>query len=244
VRLNQFLARAAGGSRREADRWIAAGRVRVNGRPPEGMGVQVDPLRDHVTLDGASVAASDRLRYLAYYKPRGVLVSRRSQGGKPTIYDRLGEAARGLHPVGRLDFESEGLLLLTDDGPLAEALLHPRSALRRIYRVSVSPVPGPEALRALRSGVLHEGRSLAPHEVILEGVVSGSGMLRIELREGRKREIRILARAAGLQVRRLVRIQFGPVRLGDLKPGQERPLAGAEVGALRRAARFPAARAR
>ncbi|HEY2923659.1 MAG TPA: pseudouridine synthase [Candidatus Eisenbacteria bacterium] len=237
MRLNQFLARAGAGSRREADRWIREGRVRVNGQPPRGMGPDIDPARDRVTLDGTALRWDEAFRYLAYHKPAGTLVSRRSQGGRPTIFGLLGETARGLHAVGRLDLDSEGLLLLTDDGVLAEALLHPRSGIERVYRLWVAPVPGVPALRRLREGTTIEGVEVVPGRVLLEGVESGEGRLLIEILEGKKREVRLLARAAGLHVRRLLRVRFGPIRLDTLPPGKTRPLTPTEIRALERAAR-------
>lgn len=243
MRLNQFLARAAGGSRREADGWIRDGRVTVNGSEPRGMGVDVDPDRDAVTLDGRAVRLPLRSRYLAYHKPPGLLVSRRGQGGKRTIFESLGDRARGLHAVGRLDYESEGLLLLTDDGDLSEALLHPRTEALRRYRVWVRPVPDPDTLRRLESGAVVEGVPVAPRRVVIEGVERGAGILILDLAEGRKREVRQLAAASGLDVARLLRIQFGPIHLGPLRPGAIRPLEAREVAALREVAfRGPATR--
>jgi 23S rRNA pseudouridine2605 synthase len=244
VRLNLFLARAGRGSRREADEWIREGRVQVNGVTPDGFGEPVDPERDRVTLDGRPVRLPETARYLAYHKPPETLVSRRSQGGKATIYQRLGPRAQGLHAIGRLDYDSEGLLLLTDDGTLAEAILHPRSEFLRRYRVWVTPVPDPDRMRRLAAGSVVEGIPVAPEAVILEGVERGLGIVRIDLREGKKREIRVLAKAAGLDVRRLLRIAFGPVHLGILRRGAVRPLTSAELAALRRmavprGARFP-----
>jgi 23S rRNA pseudouridine2605 synthase len=237
VRLNLFLARAGRSSRREADRWIRADRVRINGRPPSGMGDSVDPDRDRITLDGASLAMPRAPRYVACYKPRGVLVTRVSQGGRPTLYDALPAELRGLHPVGRLDRDSEGLLLLTDDGRLAEALLHPRSGVPRRYEVRVRPVPDTATLRALRAGGVVEGVAVKPRRVTLLGAEKGEGILGMELGEGRKREIRVLARAAGLSVMRLTRVSFGPLRLGGLRPGGTRALDASEIRALRAAAR-------
>jgi 23S rRNA pseudouridine2605 synthase len=236
VRLNLFLARAGRGSRREADQWIREGRVTVNGRPPDGMGAPVTPGKDQVALDGALLELPDVDRYAAYHKPPGVLVSRRSQGGKPTIFDLLGEAARGLMPVGRLDYESEGLLLLTSDGALAEALLHPRSALIRSYRVWVRPVPEPAIVRLLQEGAVVEGVPVRPVRVVLEGAERGRGIVRFDLAEGKKREVRVLARRAGLDVERLLRTRFGPVRLGIQRRGTLRALTRSEIQALRGAA--------
>ena len=232
MRLNQFLARAGSSSRREADRWIREGRVLVNGAPPDGMGPDIDPAHDRVTLDGHLLHWDETLRYLAYHKTPGSLVSRRGQGGHPTVFDLLGEAARGLHAVGRLDLESEGLLLLTNDGVLAEALLHPRNAIERVYRLWVRPVPGVTAMRRMREGAVVEDVEIAPQRVLLEGAEGGEGKLLVEIAEGKKREVRLLARAAGLHVRRLQRIRFGPIRLENLPPGTSRPLTKSEVRAL------------
>lgn len=236
MRLNLFLARAGGGSRREADQWIREGRVTVNGLPPHGMGAPVTPGRDQVALDGALLRLPASERYAAYHKPPGLLVSRRSQGGKPTIFDRLGAEARGMMPVGRLDYDSEGLLLLTTDGALAEALLHPRSALIRSYRVWVRPVPDPAIVRLLREGAVVEGVPVRPAAVVLEGAERGRGIVRFDLAEGKKREVRVLAKRAGLEVERLLRTRFGPIRLGVQRRGSLRPLTGREIEALRRAA--------
>jgi 23S rRNA pseudouridine2605 synthase len=234
VRLNQFLARAGLGSRREADGWIRDGRVLVNGTPPRGMGASVTPGTDRVTLDGSPVALTEIVRYIAYHKPRGLLVSRKSQGGHPTIFQTLGERVRGLHAIGRLDLDSEGLLLLTNDGDLSEALLHPRSAILRRYRVWVRPEPGPEAIQRLTKGTLVAGVHVAPLRVKRESSGRGWAILVIELREGKKREVRALAKAAGLTVTRLVRTRFGSIELGTLRPGGLRPLERGEVAALRR----------
>lgn len=236
MRLNLFLARAGKGSRREADGWIREGRVRINGRPPEGMGAGVTPGVDRVTLDGVSVEFPEGHRYAAYHKPPAALVSRRSQGGKRTIFDLLGERARGLMPVGRLDYDSEGLLLMTDDGTLAEALLHPRTGLLRRYRIWVTPVPDPAALRRVEAGAIVEGIAVRPLRVTHEGAEHGLGVLVIDLAEGKKREVRLLARNARLHVHRLLRIEFGPIHLGLQRRGTLRALDPGEVTALRKAA--------
>jgi 23S rRNA pseudouridine2605 synthase len=237
VRLNLYLARAGRGSRREADQWIREGRVRVNGRAPDGMGAPVAPGHDKVTLDGVPVNLPQTERYAAYHKPPRTLVSRRSQGGKPTIFERLGEEARGLMPVGRLDYESEGLLLLTTDGALAEALLHPRTAIRRCYRVWVRPIPGVEALRRMQRGTVVEGVAVRPLRVTLEGAERGMGILLIDVAEGKKREVRVLTKDAGLAVERLVRTHFGPIHLATQRSGTLRQLNRHEIEALRRAAK-------
>jgi len=206
----------------------------VNGAPPQGIGVSVTPGTDHVTFDVAPVTLPAEFRYVAYYKPRGVLVSRRSQGGRRTIFDALGKRANGLHAVGRLDLDSEGLLLLTDDGALSETLLHPRTAILRRYRVWVRPAPDLEAERTLARGTTVEGVHVAPLRVRREPASADFGVLVIDVGEGRKSEVRELARAARLHVLRLQRIRFGPIELGALRPGEIRALEDREIEGLRR----------
>ena len=198
------------------------------------MGASVTPGVDHVSFDGVPVTLPAEYRYLAYYKPRGILVSRKSQGGRKTIFQALGKRASGLHAVGRLDLDSEGLLLLTDDGALSEALLHPRTAILRRYRVWIRPAPDPETMRKLAEGTIVEGVHVAPVRVRQEPATGKSSVLLIDLGEGRKREVRALARAAGLHVGRLQRIRFGPIDLGSLRPGTIRALEDHELAALRR----------
>src|SRR5262249_6282224 len=155
------------------------------------------------------------------------------------IFQALGKRASGLHAVGRLDLDSEGLLLLTDDGALSEALLHPRTAILRRYRVWVRPAPNPEAARQLAQGTTVEGVHVAPLRVRQESATRDLAVLLIDLAEGRKREVRALASAAKLHVTRLQRIQFGPIDLGALRPGSVRALEDHEVAALRRDAFRP-----
>src|SRR5262249_20678976 len=157
------------------------GRVHVNGQPPRGIGATVTPGTDHVTFDGKPITLPADFRYLAYYKPRGFLVSRRSQGGRKTVFEALGKRASGLHAVGRLDLDSEGLLLLTDDGALSEALLHPRTAILRRYRVWVRPAPDLEAERMLAKGTVVEGVHVAPLRVRKESASADSAVLLIDL---------------------------------------------------------------
>jgi pseudouridine synthase len=206
----------------------------VNGEPPIGIGASITPGADQVTFDGAPVTLPAEFRYLAYHKPRGILVSRKSQGGHRTIFQALGKRASGLHAVGRLDLDSEGLLLLTDDGSLSEALLHPRTAILRRYRVWVRPAPDLVTIRKIGKGTEVEGVHVAPLRVTREPSEGDSGILGIDVAEGRKREVRALARAADLHVQRLQRIRFGPIHLGTLPPGAIRPLEPNEVEALRR----------
>lgn len=260
VRLNKALADAGLCSRRRADELVFSGAVRVNGRPADSPGLRVTPGRDAVEVNGRPVAlrgeAQDKSEpcWLMLHKPVQVVATARDPEGRRTVLDLVPEPWRGrrLYPVGRLDYFSEGLLLLTDDGELAHRLTHPRWHLPRVYEVRVRPELGPAvpeaALETMRRGMtLREGEKLAPVDVERVAVAgpdraaSGKGarepgvLLRMTLHQGINRQIRRMCRDLGLTVLRLARVSQGPVRLGDLPPGGVRPLRGDEVAALRRA---------
>jgi 23S rRNA pseudouridine2605 synthase len=237
VRLVKYLAHCGVASRRAAERLIAEGRVTVGGE------VVRDPARDvdegrRVALDGRLVHPEPR-EVWAVNKPAGVVSTARDTHGRRTVVE-LVRSARRLYPVGRLDADTTGLILLTNDGELAERLTHPRYGVERTYLARVEPGPVREAaLRALREGVeLEDGRT-APARVRQ----TRSSVLEITIREGRKRQVRRMCEAVGHRVLALERVSFGPLRLGRLEPGAARRLAGAEVEGLRRAA-GPAARRR
>ena len=238
-RVQKALARAGLASRREADRWVAEGRVRINGEPAQP-GAQVQ-MQDTVTVDGRSVdlgAAFPATRVLAYHKPEGELCARSDPEGRPTIFDQLPDPAVGRWiQVGRLDLNTSGLILLTTDGDLAHGLMHPSSQVEREYAVRVRGEPDRDTRQKLRQGVtLEDGpaRFLQVEPTRANGRNAG---LRVTLGEGRKREVRRLLEAVGHPVSRLKRIRFGPVALPrDLKPGQWRELDAATVAELRRAA--------
>jgi cytidylate kinase len=253
-RLQAVLARAGHGSRRTADRWIADGRVTVNGRPATP-GVRVDPAHDEVQLDGQPLAlGAPPSTHLAIHKPRGVLSSARAAHGRAAVVDLVRPRPVGrLWPAGRLDVDSEGLMLLTNDGAWAQRALHPRYGIERVYAVQLDRPPAAADLDRLVAGIeLDDGpaRLLAarpgqrPREVEVGSPGSGP-WLTVRLGEGRNREVRRLFAAAGYRVERLVRIGFGPVKLAGLEPGAFRPLTDAEVGALEgRAQPVPARRPR
>jgi len=212
--------------------------VRVNGRVAE-LGESADPDRDRIELDGRPLDLEERAYWLLH-KPRGVVSTRRDPQGRPTLLDLLPPAAQRLRlfPVGRLDLDSEGLVLLTNDGALAQRLLHPSYESEKEYLVTVRGAPAPAVLRRLAAGLeLEPGtRPTAPAGVArLAGAErSGETRLRIVLREGRKRQIRRSLAQLGHPVRRLVRVRIGPLRLRDLAPGAARPLSAAERSALLR----------
>ena len=230
MRLARYLAHAGVTSRRAADDLIAAGRVRVGGT------VVTDPARDvddgsAVEVDGRAVAPEPREVWIAN-KPAGVVSTASDTHGRPTVTE-LVESERRLYPVGRLDAATTGLILLTNDGDLANRLTHPRYGVERVYRARVAPAPVPEgALRRLREGVdLDDGRTSPARVRRLE-----PGLLELTIGEGRKRQVRRMCEAVGHPVEELERVAFGPLRLGSLAPGAARRLSAAELERLRKAA--------
>lgn len=231
-RLQKLLAAAGVASRRAAEELIRAGRVTVNGRVAR-LGDRADPRRDEVRMDGRRLPVPEPPVYYLLNKPRGYLCTVRDPLGRKTVLDLVPTDRARLFPVGRLDRDTEGLLLLTNDGDLAHALTHPRHRVVKVYLARVEGTPRPEALDRLRRGVhLAEGRT-APAQVRL---VKPS-VVRLALRQGRKRQVRRMLEAVGHRVLHLRRIQLGPLRLGKLPVGAFRRLTEAEVEDLREAAR-------
>lgn len=242
-RLQKILAQAGIASRRAAEGLIAEGRVTVNGTTIRDMGHKADPAADDIRVDGRRVRPPDRLRYILLCKPAGYVTTRHDPQRRPTVMDLLAGVRDSVYPVGRLDFESEGLILLTNDGTLAAALMHPRHEVPRTYEARVAGVPGPEALDRLRRGVPLDGTRTRPAEVTLltRDGATRVGLLRIRIREGRNRQVRRMCDAVGHPVRRLRRVQFGPLADRRLAPGAWRDLTPAEVRALQRAVAPPPA---
>ena len=238
MRLAKFLAHAGVASRRAAERLVAEGRVTVGGEVVRDPARDVDESSD-VAVDGRA-AAPEPLEVHALNKPPGVVSTARDTHGRPTVVG-LVRSRRRLYPVGRLDADSTGLILLTNDGELAELLTHPRHGVEKVYRARVQPRRlSPRALQALRDGVeLDDGRT-APARVRQPA----PGVLEIALREGRKRQVRRMVEAVGHRVVELERVAFGPLGLRGLEPGRSRRLTKAEVERLRRAARQGAAPSR
>lgn len=235
VRLQKVLSGAGIASRRAAEQLILQGRVRVNGATVTELGTRVDPERDLVEVDGRAVGRAE-VRWIAFHKPSGTLTTRSDPHGGSTVYDVLPPELRSLAYVGRLDRETEGLLLLSNDGDLAHRLTHPSSEVEREYHAGVVGALRPDALRNLTLGVdLDDGPARALRARALPEEPSG-GVLSLVLAEGRKREVRRLLEAVGHPVRWLRRVRFGPVRLGELRRGAWRELRADEVEALREAA--------
>lgn len=232
MRLSKILAEAGLASRRGSERLIIQGRVAINGQVVTAPGTTADPARDRIAVDGKALPPPQPKRYLLLNKPRGYVTSRRDPQGRPVVLSLAPEAGVRLFPVGRLDFDAEGLLLLTNDGELAHRLLHPRFGVRRVYEAEVAGRMSPQELGRFRHGVVLEDGLAKPVDVRLLRRTRGTAWLRLTFTEGRYREVKRFCAALGHRVVRLRRVQFGPLHLGRLAPGAVRPLSSAEVGRL------------
>jgi 23S rRNA pseudouridine2605 synthase len=229
-RLQKYLASAGIASRRHSEHLIRAGRVAVNGHAVTELGTKVNPQQDRVTLDGRPVHQPETATYIMLNKPRGYVTTASDERGRPTILDLVPQTAARLFPVGRLDIESEGLLLLTNDGALAQRLTHPRYGTEREYLATLDGPPSPEGFAKLRAATEVTGREVTAKRV--SQVSETPFQVRMVLTEGRKREVREIARAAGYGVTRLERVRYGPLRLGRLRVGAWRALTSSEVANL------------
>ena len=242
IRISVALARAGVASRRGAEAIVRARRVKVDGEVVTDLARRVDPHAQQITVDGNPLPRREPLRYYALHKPRGVLSTARDERGRPTVLDLLPADAPRCVPVGRLDLDSEGLLLLTNDGPLVSALLHPSQQVPRVYLAEVIGNPTDETLDRLFAGIRSEGdllrakpaRSRRPGRRLRSG--AETAWLTLTLHTGRKREVRRLCDAVRHPVLTLRRVRFGPLLLGELPAGEARPLSRREVRLLRRAA--------
>jgi 23S rRNA pseudouridine2605 synthase len=231
VRLQKFLAEAGVASRRAAEQIILDGKVRVNGQFVRLLGTKVDPDRDEVILDGRIIRARKKL-YIALNKPPGCVCSHNDELGRPTIYDLLPKEWQIVHSVGRLDFNSEGLIFLTNDGQFALRLTHPRYGVRKKYVATIEGEVGGEMLKRFTQGIFDGGERL---KALSARLISGSrarSVVELELGEGKNREVRRLFESQGLVVKRLQRTQIGKIKLGELKPGRWRTLTETEIKTL------------
>ena len=236
ARLQKILSAAGVASRRASEQLILEGRVTVNGETVRELGTKADPGKDAIKVDGRRIKTDIRQRYIALYKPKGYVTTRKDPEGRKTVMDLIGEGDY-IYPVGRLDYDSEGLLLMTSDGDLAAKLMHPRHEVDKEYEVIVAGVPDAKAIEKLRKGVFIEGGRTSPAVVHVENTVKGAKpttKLTITIHEGRNRQIRHMCSAVGLPVRALRRARMGPISLGRLKPGQWRDLTPEEVKRLKR----------
>jgi 23S rRNA pseudouridine2605 synthase len=231
VRLQKFLAEAGIASRRASEQIITAGRVTVNGQPVSQLGAKVDPARDRVAVDGRAVKAKRKI-YLALNKPPGFVCTRSDHQTRDKIGDLLPEQWTDLFSVGRLDCLSEGLIFLTNDGDFCLKLTHPRYRIPRIYAALVDGRVTPEMLRSFTAGVMSEGEKLQARRARLISANNTTSIVEMELAEGRNREVRRLFESQRLTVRRLQRIQIGPIKLGQLPVGRWRALTETEIKSL------------
>lgn len=225
-RLQKILSAHGICSRRAAETWLAAGRVTVNGRPA-AVGEKADPDKDDIRVDGKPLKGPDRRTYLLLNKPRGYVTTLSDEKGRKTVADLVKDRGARVWPVGRLDLDSEGLLILTDDGELTQRLLHPSHEVEKEYLVWVKG-DIPTALPVLRGPMQLDGVPLSPAKV----EPAGEGILSVTIHEGRNRQVRRMCAQAGLQVTRLRRVREGALGLGELKPGRWRRLSPSEVALL------------
>jgi 23S rRNA pseudouridine2605 synthase len=238
-RLQKILSQAGIASRRASEQLMLEGRVTVNGQTVRELGTKADPARDDIRVDGRRVKVDERRRYLLLNKPRGYVTTRSDPQRRPTVLDLLRGVREYVYPVGRLDFESEGLLLLTNDGDLAAQLTHPSHGVARVYEARVAGVPDARDLTRLSRGLVIDGRRTQPAEVTLvppRRDAAGATLL-LTVREGRNRQVRRMCEAIGHPVDHLRRIAFGPIKDARLKPGMWRDLTDDEVRRLQTAAR-------
>jgi len=235
-RLQKILSTAGIASRREAERLIAQGRVTVNGRAVTELGTRADPIADVVAVDGERVRLESTRTTIVLHKPRGVVSTLRDPEGRPTVRDLVPTVRQRLYPVGRLDLQTSGVLLLTNDGALAAGLQHPRSGVPRVYHAKVRGTPDASTRDRVRRGIrLADGVAAVSRIRVIEALPTKS-WLEIVLKEGKWREVRRLCEAAGHGVEKLCRVRLGPIRLGTLAPGMWRECTPRELVALYEAA--------
>jgi 23S rRNA pseudouridine2605 synthase len=232
MRINRFLAACGVSSRRGAEALVEDGRVAVNGAVVTSLATFVEPGRDRVEVDGQRLALPSRLSYLLLNKPVGTVTTADDPEGRPTVVQLVPPQPR-VFPVGRLDYDTGGALLLTNDGALAHRLLHPRYKVDKEYAALVTGTLTDETVRSLERGVELDGRRTAPSRVTITDRRPGRTRVRIVLREGRNRQVRRMFEAVGHSVAELTRVRFGPVLLGTLQSGLHRPLTDEEVKTLR-----------
>jgi pseudouridine synthase len=234
LRLNKYLSMQGAASRREADRMIVEGRVQVNGGTVEDLGVKIDPAKDKVAVNGRAVKPGRELVHLALNKPAGYLVTKDDPEGRPTVMSLLPKCFEAVFPIGRLDLDSEGLLLLTNDGELAYRLTHPRFEVKKVYSVEVDGEVSDAEAAKLEGGVRVDGRRTAPAKVRVLNRNARRSLVLVEIHEGRKREVRQMMENVKHRVRALKRVEFAGLKLAPLPRGHWRLLRRDEVRALRR----------
>lgn len=237
-RLQKILSSAGVASRRLSEELIVQGRVSVNGKTVTELGTKADPSVDEIKVDGRRIKVEQRRRYILLNKPRGYITTRSDPQGRPTVMDLMKGVREYVYPVGRLDYDSEGLLILTNDGELAARLTHPRHEVEKVYEARVKGIPDEHTLDRLAKGVTIEGRRTAPARLrASEPFVKGSGeqtVIEITIHEGRQRQVRQMFDSVGHPVVRLRRVRIGPIVDPDIPPGHWRELTPREISLLQR----------
>jgi pseudouridine synthase len=231
VRLQKYLAEAGVASRRAGEKIILEGRVEVNGRAARELGAKVDPVQDRVTVDGRAVRVKRKL-YVALNKPRGYVCTKSDEFERRTVGSLLPAEWSNLYPVGRLDYESEGLIFLTNDGDFSLRMTHPRYEVRKKYVAMVTGRVGPETAGKLTRGVMDAGEMLKAERARVISANNSNSVVELELAEGRNREVRRMFASQGLEINRLVRTQIGKIKLGELPSGKWRTLTEPEIKSL------------
>ena len=234
IRLQKYLAICGVASRRTSEKYILDGRVAVNGNIISEMGIQVDETKDIVTVDGIRILPETEKHYIAYNKPVGEVTTVSDPEGRATVMDKFADYPVRLFPVGRLDYDSEGLLLLTNDGDMMNRVLHPSHEVIKTYLTKISSHVTKEEISALRKGVMIDGKLTSPASVRLIRENTFDTVLLISIHEGRNRQVRKMAEAIGHKVISLRRVGFGPVLLGNLPTGMWRPLSRDEIEKLKK----------
>lgn len=229
MRLNRMIALTSELSRRAAEEAIKEGRIKVGEEVVTDLATTVDPLNDKVYLDENLLRIDLQRKYLAFNKPRGMIVSKSDEHGRPTIWDLLGDLRKELNAVGRLDFDSEGLIILTNDGEFINMMTHPKHGIWKTYRVWVNGKPSSEALGEMKKGMKAAGESFLPAKIKVVQLEKGNTLLEVSIREGKNRQIRKMFDAIDSPVRSLKRTSIGPVKLGQIDPGKWRQMRPDEV---------------
>ena len=236
-RLQKYLAGAGIASRRKCEELILQGQVQVNNSVVTELGTKIDPKKDKIEVDGKLIKYKEKKHYsyILLNKPKGYLTSLSDPFGRPTVLDLLRDIKERVYPVGRLDYNSEGLLILTNDGELTYALTHPAKEVEKVYIVKIKGIPSSEKLKMLSKGVtLKKNYKISPCNIYLLKTIKGNAILKIKIKEGKKRQIRKMAEYIGHFVLELRRIQTGPISLKGVKPGEYRYLNKEEIKSLKK----------
>ncbi|MBO4445565.1 MAG: rRNA pseudouridine synthase [Clostridia bacterium] len=236
IRLQKYMSDSGVASRRKSEELIAAGKVKINGKTAQ-IGDKVDPKNDSVSVEGQKLVPKAEFRYVMLYKPRGFITTMSDEKNRKCVAELVGDVGARVYPVGRLDKDSEGLLLLTNDGEFANNMMHPSKHIPKTYRVTVRPAVNEDILNHLMTGIMIDGKKTLPAEVKVLSQEPGRVVLEIVICEGRNRQIRKMCEAEGLEVARLKRTAVGPVKLGMLKQGTWRDLTPQELKSLKQANR-------